>query len=1012
MEVILHRCMDKRIPALLCSVLAGLAPSSARTLESTGCGTYRGNGREELFLHQQSERARILHRTAPGAFSARAQAYHRALIASALAANKDYGNIAVIEDSDGVVARQNDFDLDKDPIHTVRFAATAGATRYGVYASGTTFDSAASTAGTFIALSDDDSRLIQLPFSFPFFGKTYQSIYVNSDGNLTFGQGDSASTDRSLGRVSAGPPRIAPLFSDLDPSGGASGGVHVFSDPSRVVVTWNHVPLFGTSGTQTFQVRLFPDGSIEFAYNGTSVASAVVGIAPGSLTGSTQILDLTAANGSVFTAGVVERFTGTDAVDIATTAQKFYATHDDAYDYLVIYNSEGIDAKSGAIAYEVTVRNDRSGYGDEQIDTGAQYGSPRRLQAVMNMGPLSQYAPDPGSQVQLRFPTPDTPTTVLAHEAGHLFLAFASVRDENDNRIMLNPRNNAHWAFTFNSDASVLEGNRIQDDGNNRFHTTGAVQGYSPLDQYLMGFRPPPEVPDTFVVVDADKSPSMLPRVGVGFNGSRQNVAINQLIDTEGRRTPDYTVAQRNFRFAFILIVPAGQAPDAATIQQVDTYRTAFEAFFGTKATSNLASADTSLRRAVQFSGAPAMGILVGSPGVATLSLAAAPASPLSFDVRTSTGAASAASPITIAAGKTSAALTVTGLKPGVEEITITPADSSYETVKARIQVSGAADGLSLAVIGGDRQAVGVGQLPDPVLVRVEDINRLPYPNVRVNASVTSGGSLDATSTTTDENGIALFRWTPSESGPNELTATIAGAAASVKAVALSRPAILNGGIGNAASYATTLAPGGIAALYGTNLTGGVTEQAMYVPLPYSLAGGVQVAVNGSPVPLYYASDGQINFVVPESVAGASSLSVVVSGPGGASAPASVRLAPVQPGLFSSPTNGIGSVLVGNTSSTTDQQPARAGADTVSIYCTGLGTTHAGDFGLQWTDATPQVFIGGQPAPEVQFSGLNQYFPGLYQVNVNVPASAGRGVQPLKLFVNGIASNEVKIVLQ
>ena len=52
----------------------------------------------------------------------------------------------------------------------------------------------------------------------------------------------------------------------------------------------------------------------------------------------------------------------------------------------------------------------------------------------------------------------------------------------------------AHWDFKFNSDASLMEGNRIQDNGagaSPRFLTTGAVEGYSALDQYLMGLRAP-----------------------------------------------------------------------------------------------------------------------------------------------------------------------------------------------------------------------------------------------------------------------------------------------------------------------------------------------------------------------------------------------------------------------------------------------------------------------------------------------------------------------------------------
>src|SRR5205814_6595468 len=151
-----------------------------------------------------------------------------------------------------------------------------------------------------------------------------------------------------------------------------------------------------------------------------------------------------------------------------------------------------------------TVRNQRTGYGDTIVEAGGDYGSPRRLQAVLNLGPISQYPSDPNQILLSRYSARDTPVTVLAHETGHLFLAFASVKDPQnpDLRPMLG-RQSAHWAFTFNSEASLLEGNRIQDKGagaSPRFETVAVTEQYSPLDQYLMGFRPKEEVPTLLYV--------------------------------------------------------------------------------------------------------------------------------------------------------------------------------------------------------------------------------------------------------------------------------------------------------------------------------------------------------------------------------------------------------------------------------------------------------------------------------------------------------------------------------
>ena len=144
--------------------------------------------------------------------------------------------------------------------------------------------------------------------------------------------------------------------------------------------------------------------------------------------------------------------------------------------------------------------------------------------------------------------------------------------------------------------------------------TTNTVQGYSPLDQYLMGFRPPDQVPDTFLVTDYPSSISPLwhPKPEIPFDGERRNVSINDIIQVEGRRTPDSTVAQRRFRFAFILVVAQGSQPSADNLTQIDTYRQQFEVFYDQVASSNNAVADTSLKRSMKLSLYPNAGVVAG----------------------------------------------------------------------------------------------------------------------------------------------------------------------------------------------------------------------------------------------------------------------------------------------------------------------------------------------------------------------------------------------------------------
>ena len=147
------------------------------------------------------------------------------------------------------------------------------------------------------SLTDDDQELFTFPqgFTFPFFGKVYDHLTVNTDGNLTFGAGDSESTPRDEERFVSGPPRIAPLFTDLDPE--LKGDIQAVFDGLSLTFQWIDVPeflLFGIALGNTFAVELFPDGSIRFEYDqirATPYAGlqAIVGITPGSSSAGGQV---------------------------------------------------------------------------------------------------------------------------------------------------------------------------------------------------------------------------------------------------------------------------------------------------------------------------------------------------------------------------------------------------------------------------------------------------------------------------------------------------------------------------------------------------------------------------------------------------------------------------------------------------------------------------------------------------------------------------------------------------
>ena len=674
-----------------------------------------------------------------------------------------------------------------------------------------------------------------------------------------------------------------------------------------------------------------------------------------------------------------------------------------------------IPAASGAVAYEITVRNSREGYGDSPVDFGAELGSPYRLQGIMNMGPLSQYPSNPNTRISGRGTlTGDTPLTVLGHEAGHLFLAFASIRDPNnpDARPMLGAQQ-AHWSFNFNSEASLLEGNRIKDNGAGstpRFITTATVEGYAPLDQYLMGFRPAEEVPPTFLVANSNQVPGRLPQVGVPISGNRRDIAVGEIIQAEGRRAPDHTVAQRHFRFGFILVSPKGTEPSQADLDKIETFRREFETAYR-RYSSERATADATLKKSLRLSLWPAAGVIAGSSAQARLSIAQPAASPLAISLETKTGAVGVSASATIAPGATSASFTVTGLNPGVEELTARPVEDQYETAHARVQVLGDLASLRLGVHSGDRQLVVAGSpLPEPVVVGVFDVNKLPYPNVRVRATVTDG-TVSPPVAVTDENGLVRFTWTPGTAAAHHLQASLeAAASVAATAVAVNRPAFAAAGVVNAASYAVGLAPGAFASIFGESLAGAITAQG-YPPYPAEL-GGVQVLVNGVASGLHYVSDRQINFLVPPSTAEGTA-EIVVSLGAVNSVPVLVPVLAAAPGIFFDTATNYGAIVVAGQRETTATVPAKRG-DFLEIYATGLGRTAPSTRypGLEETVLAPSVFLNGMFPLPVSFSGLTPGYQGLYQVNVHIPNDAPLGELLLSMKVNERASNEVTVRIE
>jgi hypothetical protein len=540
--------------ALLTIAVLGAAHAAAAASDRSlsWCGTARHGARDAVWAHRERVERAGPSRTSAGG------------------ASEDVGEVAVILDQGDLAFFRNPMDLQQAGL---LFAPSGDG--YQV----TRADRPVDAPGTPLSLGDDDSRPVELPFPFLFYGQEYRQVFVNSDGNLTFVQADAASTARNVGRLVSGPPRIAPLLADFDPTSG--GTVTTTSSADRFTVTWTDVPQWSVPDKNTFEVSLRKDGGIELSYGSdlsAGIKEGVVGVAPGNGAGGLTAVDLSAAAGAESAGALGESFRQDDSLDTVAVARRFYASHPDDYAYLVVFTNRGLTDR-GTFAYEQTVKNLDRGTGDDVYDLSGQYGSAGRLESFVLMDAVGKYPED----LELKFLGEDSGLAVLAHECGHRWLAQATFKDGDNVSQELLGRDGVHWSFFMDTDASHLEGNDIEDLGANHFKTVGAGLRYSPLDQYLMGLRADTEVPPFFFVrnpfdtgnTDVGRDPT----TGVTFSGTRRDVTVEDVIAALGPRQPPVGQAPNAFRQAFIL-VSVGGPPDAAAIAKVERFRQAWPDYF------------------------------------------------------------------------------------------------------------------------------------------------------------------------------------------------------------------------------------------------------------------------------------------------------------------------------------------------------------------------------------------------------------------------------------------------
>jgi uncharacterized protein (TIGR03437 family) len=227
-------------------------------------------------------------------------------------------------------------------------------------------------------------------------------------------------------------------------------------------------------------------------------------------------------------------------------------------------------------------------------------------------------------------------------------------------------------------------------------------------------------------------------------------------------------------------------------------------------------------------------------------------------------------------------------------------------------------------------------------------------------------------------------------------------------------PAILPGGVVNAASYSAKVAPGSLFSIFGTDLATSL-DSAKSLPLPTSM-NGTSVTVGGKAAPLVFVSAGQVNAQIPYDVAEAANLPVVVTVNGVASVAGAVSVIASAPGILQF---GNKRAVVQNDDGSLNNTGSGAKAGSYAVaYLTGLGALDnpvatggpAAADPLSRPRASVSAAIGNQPV-ELVFTGMTPGFVGLAQMNFKVPALPP-GDYPLVVTAGGEKSNAATITIR
>ncbi len=164
---------------------------------------------------------------------------------------------------------------------------------------------------------DGSSELINLPFTFDFYGNQYNSLYINNNGNISFVSPYITFTPNPFPDSSYN--MIAPFWADVDTRGtydslgvfaGDGGSVWYKITPTALIVNWNQVGYFSyhTDLVSTFQLIISngsdslvsAGGNVSFCYQDMQWTTGDASSGIGGFGGAPATVGVNVGNGTDF----------------------------------------------------------------------------------------------------------------------------------------------------------------------------------------------------------------------------------------------------------------------------------------------------------------------------------------------------------------------------------------------------------------------------------------------------------------------------------------------------------------------------------------------------------------------------------------------------------------------------------------------------------------------------------------------------------------------------------------